>query len=49
MVEEMVDEMEGRSYKGGSQFHMVHKSRDEDAMNLIFEKLRESSLFPFET
>ena len=47
MVEKMVDEVEGRSYKGGSQFQVVHKSRDEGATKPSFEKLHEYSLFLF--
>ena len=49
MVEEMVDEVEGRSYYGGSRFQVVHRSRDEGATKICFENLCESSLFPFET
>ena len=37
MVEEKVDEVEGRSYKGGSQVRVLHKSRDEGATKLSFE------------
>ena len=47
MVEKMVDEVERRSYLGGSRFQVVHMSRDEGAMKSSFEKLRESSLFLF--
>ena len=49
MVEKMVDEVEGRSYYGGSRVQVVHKSRDEGATNSSFEKLHESSLFLFKT
>ena len=42
-------EVEGRSYKDGSQAQMVYESRDEVSMNPIFEKLHETSLFTFKT
>ena len=49
MVGKMVDEVEGRSYYGGSRVQVVQKIRDGGAMKLIFEKLHEYCIFPFET
>ena len=49
MVEILMGEVEGRSYKEGSGVQMVQKSREESDMKLIFEKLLEYSLFTFET
>ena len=49
MIEEMVDEEEGRSYLGRSQVQVVHRSRDEGATKSSSEKLHESSLFLFLT
>ena len=42
MVEIMVDEVEGRSYKGVTRVHVVQESRDEVSTKPRFEKLHES-------
>ena len=49
MVEIIMDEVEGRSYKEGSQVPVVQDSGDEVSMKLSFKKLHETSIFIFRT
>ena len=42
MVDILMGEVEGRSYKDGSRAQVIQDSRDEVSMNTRFEKLHET-------
>ena len=49
IVEIMMDEVDGRSYKEGYRVQVVQYSRDEVSTKLGFEKLPRTSLCSFKT